>query len=60
MASAERPIGAAEVSIGPEAPIFEVLSSMRAMRRLRPDPVPDELLEKLIEAASWAPSANHL
>lgn len=32
---------------------------MRAMRRLRPDPVPDELVRELIEAAMWAPSAGH-
>lgn len=48
------------VPVGVDAPILEVMASMRAMRRLRPDPVPDELLERLIEAASWAPSANHL
>jgi nitroreductase len=36
------------------------MSSMRAMRRLRPDSVPDELLRKVIEAATWAPTAGHL
>ena len=36
------------------------MASMRAMRRLRSDPVPYELLEKLVKAASWAPSASHL
>src|SRR5205814_745635 len=36
------------------------MSTMRAMRRLRPDPVPDELLEKLVEAATWAPSGSNL
>jgi hypothetical protein len=30
--------------------VFELMATMRAMRRLRPDPVPDELLERLIEA----------
>lgn len=29
------------------------------MRRLRPDPVPDELVRELIEAAMYAPSAGH-
>jgi nitroreductase len=48
------------VPVGIDAPILEVMASMRAMRRLRPDPVPDELLAQVIEAASWAPSANHL
>jgi nitroreductase len=47
------------VPVGSDAPIFEVMSSMRAMRRLRPDPVPDELLLKVIEAATWRPSAAH-
>jgi nitroreductase len=40
-------------------PVFELMATMRAMRRLRPDPVPDELLERLIEAATWAPSAGN-
>jgi nitroreductase len=48
------------VPIGIDAPIFEVMASMRAMRRLRPDPVPEELLRQVIEAASWAPSASDL
>ena len=48
------------VPVGIDAPILEVIASMRAMRRLRPDPVPDELLRQVIEAASWAPSANDL
>jgi nitroreductase len=53
-------MGGTRVPIGADAPIFEVMASMRAMRRLRPDPVPEELLEQVIEAATWAPSANHL
>jgi nitroreductase len=35
------------------------MATMRAMRRLRPDPVPDDLLRELIEAAMFAPSAGH-
>jgi nitroreductase len=46
------------VSTGPDAPIMEVLATMRSMRRLRPDPVPRELLEKLIAAATWGPTAS--
>jgi nitroreductase len=49
-----------DYSIGEDAPILEVLATMRAMRRLKPDPVPDELLEKLVEAATWAPSGSNL
>jgi len=32
---------------------------MRSMRRLKPDPVPRELLEQLVEAATWAPSGGN-
>jgi nitroreductase len=48
------------VPIGPDAPVMEVMATMRAMRRLKPDPVPDELLERLVEAATWAPSGGNL
>jgi nitroreductase len=48
------------VPVGEDAPIFEVMSTMRAMRRLKPDPVPDELLEQLVQAATWAPSGSNL
>ena len=53
-------MAAASVPVGPDAPILEVMASMRAMRRLRPDPVPDELLEELVEAATWAPSGGNV
>jgi len=39
--------------------IFEVMSTMRAMRRLKPDPVPDELINKILKAAQWAPSGGN-
>ena len=39
--------------------MVEVMTTMRAMRRLRPDPVPDDLVRELIEAAMYAPSAGH-
>jgi nitroreductase len=32
----------------------------RAMRRLRPDPVPPELLSRIVEAATMAPCGNHI
>jgi nitroreductase len=35
------------------------MATTRAMRRLRPDPVPEALVRKLIEAAMWAPSGGH-
>lgn len=42
------------------AGMFEVMSTMRAMRRLKPDPVPDQMLTRLVEAATWAPSAANI
>ena len=44
---------------GEDAPIFHVMRTMRAMRKLKPDPVPDELLTQLVEAATWAPSGSN-
>ena len=42
-----------------ETGIFEVMYSCRAMRRLKPDPVPEELLVRLIDAANQAPSGSN-
>jgi nitroreductase len=47
------------VPLGPDAPVMEVMATMRAMRRLRPDPVPRELLERCLQAASWAPTGGN-
>ncbi|MEM9713912.1 MAG: nitroreductase family protein [Actinomycetota bacterium] len=47
-----------EIRIGADAPLDHVMSTMRAMRRLRTDPVPDELLDDLVRAATWAPSGS--
>lgn len=46
--------------IGPDAPVMSILSTTRAMRRLAPEPVPDEILRAVVEAATWAPSAGNL
>ncbi|HEV3000372.1 MAG TPA: nitroreductase family protein [Solirubrobacteraceae bacterium] len=52
-------VSARQVPVGEDAPILEVMATMRAMRRLKPDPVPRELLERLVEAATWAPSGSN-
>ena len=36
--------------------LFEAMYTQRAVRQFQPDPVPDELLHRLIEAATKAPS----
>ena len=51
---------APSVPIGADAPLLEVMRTMRAMRRLKPDPVPEEMLEQLVEAATWAPSGGNV
>jgi nitroreductase len=42
-----------------EADLFETMFSMRAMRRLKPDPVPDELIERILRAGQMAPNAGN-
>ncbi|MCL5290359.1 MAG: nitroreductase family protein, partial [Firmicutes bacterium] len=37
-----------------------LLKSRFSVRRFKPDPVPDELLTQVLEAARWAPSAGNL
>lgn len=38
--------------------LFEAIRTTRAMRRLKPDPVPDELIRKIIDAGICAPSGG--
>ena len=42
-----------------EMGVFETLYNCRAMRRLKPDPVPEELLLKLVDAANQAPTGSN-
>lgn len=39
--------------------LYEAMSTTRAVRRLRPDPIPDDVLRRLIEAANWAPTGGN-
>ena len=39
--------------------LFETMESMRAMRRLKPDPVPDELVSKILKAGICAPNGGN-
>lgn len=43
----------------PAAAVFEVMATNRAVRRFREEPVPDELLRSVVEAATWAPSPQN-
>jgi nitroreductase len=40
--------------------LFEIMSTTRSMRRLKPDPVPDELIRKILEAGVAAPSGGNM
>ena len=49
----------------PEAPpnsgdLFEVIRTTRSMRRLKPDPVPNELIRKILEVGVCAPSGGNM
>ena len=39
--------------------LFYAIHHCRAMRRLKPDPVPDDLIMKLIDAANQAPTDSN-
>ena len=42
-----------------EPGIFEVMYNCRAMRRLKPDPVPEKLLLKLVDAGNQGPTGSN-
>ena len=39
--------------------IIDVLVSRKSIRRYKPDPVPDEMIDKILEAARWAPTGEN-
>jgi nitroreductase len=43
----------------PEFDLFEAIYTTRAMRRLKPDPVPREIVMRVIEAATLGPSGSN-
>lgn len=40
--------------------IYEMMSTLRAVRRLRPDPIPDDVLNRVLQAAAWAPTGGNM
>jgi nitroreductase len=42
------------------ADLFEIVRTTRSMRRLKPDPVPDELIRKILEAGVCAPIGGNM
>ena len=43
-----------------EIDLYEAMSTLRAVRRLKPDPVPDDVLRRVIQAAAWAPTGGNV
>jgi nitroreductase len=46
--------------IDPAERMLEILMTTRAMRRFLPDPVPDEMVQRCLEAAQQAPSGGNI
>jgi len=42
-----------------EISLFEAINTARALRRFKPDPVPDEIVTRILDAAIRAPSASN-
>ena len=42
----------------PEA-TMSLLQRRRSIRQYRPDPIPDEMVDQILQAGQWAPSASH-
>ena len=40
--------------------LYEAMSTLRAVRRLRPDPIPHDVLERVLQAACWAPTGGNM
>jgi nitroreductase len=43
-----------------EIGLFEAMSTLRAVRRLRPDPIPEDVLHRIVQAASYAPTGGNV
>ena len=52
--------GATEIdALGEDVPLLEGIRTTRSIRRLKPDPVPRELIRKVCEAGTFAPSGGN-
>ncbi|MCC6437453.1 MAG: nitroreductase family protein [Acidimicrobiales bacterium] len=40
--------------------LYEMMSTLRAVRRLKPDPIPDDVLGRVLQAAAWAPTGGNM
>jgi F420 biosynthesis protein FbiB-like protein len=47
------------IKSGPRLDFQEFIRSRRSIRRFRPDPIPVEILDRILETTCWAPSAHN-
>ena len=40
--------------------LYAAMSTLRAVRRLKPDPIPEDVIMRVIKAATWAPSGANV
>ena len=45
--------------LNPMTDLYETMSTLRAVRRLRPDPIPADVMERVLQAACWAPTGGN-
>src|SRR4029077_6887259 len=56
----KRTLGLEGVMPDETANLFEIMATTRSMRRLKPDPVPVELIRKILEAGVFAPAGGNM
>ena len=39
--------------------VYEAIKSRRTVRDYKPDPIPEDLLHKILQCARWAPSSSN-
>lgn len=44
----------------PQIDLFEAMRTSRSLRRLKPDPIPDDIIRAIIEAGTLAPSGSNI
>lgn len=42
-----------------EMKLYDAMRTLRAVRKLRPDPIPEAVLRRIFEAATWAPNGGN-
>lgn len=40
--------------------LYDAMSTLRAVRRLKPDAIPEDVVARILEAATWAPTGGNM